>query len=284
MLAEGLGKFCPVDLQLDVVFGDHEPLVALQPEDAAIMPGSAVTFFAGALSYSPMAIQWLKDGAELSGATNRVLELSAVDASDQGRYSVLFSNAKGSVISREALLLVEPRLRPGGLDPTFQLDNSIPRLLGEPHQAVQDADGNWIVAFTLDHRPLSLPAYAGYSGGYGPNCGLMVLRLTSQGKEDPTFARFNSTGAAYALAVDSSGRVYVGSGNKRELPGITRLRVDGSRDPDFRVSIDWTGRSPEYGAWVNAILVDSSDRVLIGGRFSEVNGKQRWGLARMALS
>lgn len=99
--------------------------------------------------------------------------------------------------------------------------------------------------------------------------------------KDPTFTRFTSVGMAYALTTDSQRRIYVATGNKRELSGLTRLLPNGSKDTNFAVSIDWTGISPEYGAWINALVIDSQGRVVIGGHFSSVNGQSRWGLARL---
>ena len=50
----------------------------------------------------PLSYQWFKGAAPISGATQAVLMLGAVSASDEGSYSVTVTNALGSVTSNAA--------------------------------------------------------------------------------------------------------------------------------------------------------------------------------------
>jgi poly(3-hydroxybutyrate) depolymerase len=53
--------------------------------------------------------QWLKNGEAVPGATNRTFALGAVEASDDGAYHVVVSNAFGTVTSRAARIHIIPR-------------------------------------------------------------------------------------------------------------------------------------------------------------------------------
>ena len=78
------------------------------------MAGSVVSFTAGVTGTSPISLQWqragtnLVDGAKISGATNVSLIVSNVQASEMGHYSLVASNAYGSVTSSNALLGLWP--------------------------------------------------------------------------------------------------------------------------------------------------------------------------------
>jgi hypothetical protein len=65
----------------------------------------------GSLSVSasgtaPLTYQWLKDGVAISGATTSSLTLATATPATAGRYSVVVSNAAGSVTSNEARVVV----------------------------------------------------------------------------------------------------------------------------------------------------------------------------------
>lgn len=279
-LSEGVGKFTSVVLKLDVLFGDPKPVIVTQPTGQVAMVGSTVRLAASALSSTPLIVQWRKNGTPMMNETNVTLSLPTVSGAGAGLYSAEFRNSAGTVVTSNAEVAVISYPRPGSIDESFQLSSGFPGPC-EIHQAIQDSNGDWVVALTMGYWPYSVPNYSGYSGGYGPGTALIITRLTADGQEDPTFARFTASGMAYALATDSQRRIYVATGNKRELSGLTRLLPNGSKDTNFVVSIDWTGSSPEYGAWINALGIDSQGRVVIGGHFSSVNGQSRWGLARL---
>ncbi|MBM3852219.1 MAG: hypothetical protein FJ399_03595, partial [Verrucomicrobia bacterium] len=75
------------------------PTITSQPAPASqtVSAGASVSYSVtatGATSY-----QWRKDGVALSGATSSTLALANLQTSDSGAYSVLVSNAAGSVAS-----------------------------------------------------------------------------------------------------------------------------------------------------------------------------------------
>ena len=59
-----------------------------------------------AIGASPLSYQWRFNGTNQAGATASVYTLPSVQAGDAGNYSVVVSNAAGSVTSSEAVLTV----------------------------------------------------------------------------------------------------------------------------------------------------------------------------------
>ncbi len=82
------------------------PSITTQPQSQAVMQGADVTFAASATGTEPLFYQWRKNGANLSGATATGYVLNDVQAADAGTYTVVITNAGGSVISGNAVLTV----------------------------------------------------------------------------------------------------------------------------------------------------------------------------------
>ncbi len=70
------------------------------------MPGADVTFTVTAAGAAPLAYQWRKGGAPLSGASTNSLALTNVSINEAGSYDVVVTNALGSVTSAVATLAV----------------------------------------------------------------------------------------------------------------------------------------------------------------------------------
>ncbi len=87
------------------------PLVSSQPASQNLVLGANATFLINA-SGSGLTYQWRKgainlaDGGRVSGAKSASLTLATVEVGDEGSYSVVVSNAGGSVNSASAVLSV----------------------------------------------------------------------------------------------------------------------------------------------------------------------------------
>jgi hypothetical protein len=57
---------------------------------------------------APLSYQWLKDGVAIAGATEPTLTLASTTTASGGRYSVVVTNAAGSVTSSDAVVAIEP--------------------------------------------------------------------------------------------------------------------------------------------------------------------------------
>ncbi len=88
--------------------GPPAPTIVSQPADTNVYVGKAASFTVLVSGSWPMSFQWQKDGLNLPGSTNQTLVLSGVTTNDSGDYSVLVTNAHGSVASSRAFLTVVP--------------------------------------------------------------------------------------------------------------------------------------------------------------------------------
>jgi Immunoglobulin domain len=86
--------------------GPTAPSITMQPQSQAVSAGSSVTFTVAASGTAPLSYQWQKDGSALSGQTNANLLLGSVSSADAGSYTVVVSNAAGSVTSQPATLSI----------------------------------------------------------------------------------------------------------------------------------------------------------------------------------
>ena len=82
------------------------PVITQQPTGQSVAAGTEVTFNVQATGTSALSCQWRKDGTDLVGRTNSTLSLTKVQAADFGTFTVIVSNASGSVLSQPAVLAV----------------------------------------------------------------------------------------------------------------------------------------------------------------------------------
>ena len=97
------------------------PVITAQPQSQAAFYGSSVLFSAGITGAQPLGYQWFFNSNVLANATNSSLLITGVSHMNQGFYSLLATNAYGSVQSTNAFLTVQvpqrlttPSLLPGG--------------------------------------------------------------------------------------------------------------------------------------------------------------------------
>jgi len=79
--------------------------ITTPPQSVAVLSGKATGFSVAATGPLPVTYQWRRNGADLPGKTNRFLTLSATVATE-GDYTVVVSDANGSVVSPPATLTV----------------------------------------------------------------------------------------------------------------------------------------------------------------------------------
>ncbi len=136
---------------------------AAVPADRTVVAGNPTTFTADFVGSGPLAYQWLKDGTEISGATNAAYSIPIVLGTDAGGYALRVSNPLSTNTTRSAVLLV----------------NTAPVLLADLTQPADVA--------AVEGRPA---AFAAAAGGSPP--------LQYQWFKDGT-ALLNQTNATLAL-------------------------------------------------------------------------------------
>ncbi len=88
------------------------PVISTQPANLNVLSGSNAVFSVTASGTAPLAYQWqesgtnLSNGTGISGAMSNVLTLAAVTTNSSGNYSLVITNAFGSVTSSVAVLNV----------------------------------------------------------------------------------------------------------------------------------------------------------------------------------
>jgi uncharacterized repeat protein (TIGR03803 family) len=88
------------------------PEITLQPSNQTVFAGSGAQFYVTVFGASPLSYQWQKNGVDLtdtgtiSGSASRILTIDNITTNNAGTYSVIVSNALGSVTSSGAILTV----------------------------------------------------------------------------------------------------------------------------------------------------------------------------------
>jgi uncharacterized delta-60 repeat protein len=113
-----------------------------------------------------------------------------------------------------------------------------------------------------------------------------VARLESDGSVDLGFDPGDGANEKiHALAVQPDGKVLVGGEftvfDGASLTYVARLNSDGSLDGSFAPGIITDTTSTERTARVNALVLQPDGRVIIGGKFTEVDGVEADRIARL---
>jgi hypothetical protein len=82
------------------------PTITTQPQNQTATQGQSASFSVLASGTAPLGYQWYLNGTALSGDTAAALNLSNVQTTDAGSYTVVVSNSGGSVTSSAATLTV----------------------------------------------------------------------------------------------------------------------------------------------------------------------------------
>jgi hypothetical protein len=83
------------------------PSFTSQPQSLTRRVDESATLSSQATGTAPLSFQWRKEGSPLAGATNATFTISGVQGTDAGGYSVVVTNAAGSVTSTNANLVVD---------------------------------------------------------------------------------------------------------------------------------------------------------------------------------
>ena len=82
------------------------PNITGQPQSITVPPGANAIFTVSASGTAPLTYQWRKNGTAIAGATSASYTITSVTAANAGNYSVIVSNAVGTVTSNIAILTI----------------------------------------------------------------------------------------------------------------------------------------------------------------------------------
>ena len=118
------------------------PAITRQPQSCTSLVGTSAVFNVTAVGTGPLVYQWRFNDANLTGVTASNLTIANVQLTDAGNYTVVVTNAYGSVTSAVALLTVHRSFEPpvGGWAYVYTGDSAS----GAPRRQNQPAlDGTW---------------------------------------------------------------------------------------------------------------------------------------------
>ena len=133
----------------------------LQPQSVVAAPGASVTLSASAVGQNPLGYQWLRGGVPIPGASDPTLSFPSAQVTDAGAYTVVVTNACGTVNSAVATLTVAlpPRLSTGagfaGNGFSFLLEGQV-GLLCAIEKSTNLVDWAVFSTMTLSNSPLSV--------------------------------------------------------------------------------------------------------------------------------
>ena len=270
------------------------PVVVSQPVSRTNNAGTVATFQVLAEGTAPFGYQWRKDGVNLGTRTNIVgaqtasLTLKNVLHADEAGYSVVVSNALGSVTSLVATLsVVDPFI---ATQPASQNANpgaaaafTVTAAGTAPFHYQWRKEGAAVAGATassLSWTNVQGPDAGSYevvvSNGLGSVTSLVAL-LTVNGMLPDAFNP-RANGGVYATAIQPDGKILVGgsftnlAGQAR--PNVGRLNSDGTSDNTFHPE-------PGVSSCVYCLLLQGDGKIVVGGNFTKLGGQPRANLARL---
>ena len=105
-LVTGLGSPNIGALAAAVAGGGMTPVITEQPQSTAIAVGSSFSLSVPATGGGTLTYQWFQNGSAITGATSPTYAVGSATSGNAGAYTVVVSNASGSVTSSAATVTV----------------------------------------------------------------------------------------------------------------------------------------------------------------------------------
>ncbi|MCL5095986.1 MAG: immunoglobulin domain-containing protein [Candidatus Omnitrophica bacterium] len=86
------------------LIGDGSPVITVHPVSRSAYHGTTTSFIVKAVGSGPLHYQWLRNGKEIAGANQSVLNISNLTADEVGNYQVRVWNVRGETLSPAAHL------------------------------------------------------------------------------------------------------------------------------------------------------------------------------------
>lgn len=96
----------PIESDQAILSINVAPLISVEPHSITIVADNIASFSVTASGTAPLAYQWRKNAAPISGATQSSYTIASAKTLDAGTYTVVITNVAGSVTSSTAMLAV----------------------------------------------------------------------------------------------------------------------------------------------------------------------------------
>ena len=104
IVSNNVSSVTSLNATLTVVVPSLPPAITSQPRSVLVRPGATVAFTVGATSTTAVSYQWKKNGVNIAGATSSTLVINPIGTTEAASYTVVASNAIGSVTSAAATI------------------------------------------------------------------------------------------------------------------------------------------------------------------------------------
>lgn len=264
--------------ELPVNSGLTAPYIVLQPQDQATPIGGNVGFNVFQAGTAPTAFQWRFNGTSLAGATASSLSLTNVQVSDAGNYSVVLSNAAGTLASSNAYLsvVVPAALAFDPFAPAATAYTPGANLIGQTNAG----GGYWTQAGPAGNQPViqagnlavgGLSGPSGNSASFGGNGESARFNLGTNTASGTWFYSF-IVRLANISGLSSSGVFWAGfnntAGTTTSTPSVVGTRVlSRSATGGFNIGLDKSSGTASDFVWSPALFT-TSDTVLLVGSYT----------------
>lgn len=236
-------------------------IIVQPPTTLSTVVNGPLVLTVGAVGSTSLGYQWRSNSVVIPGATNATLILPNIQAGQAGQYTVVVTNASGTVTSSTVQVSVLPV---GSKDTSF-------------------APGNLGGVLSMFLQNSNAILY----------CSSQIGRVNTSGTTDTNYdvgniySRWNN-GQVTTLCPQADGKVLVGGtftsyrldqNNFTNYYGIARVSADGVLDPTFQPGAGIS--NGVYGINVKSIAVQSDKKIIVAGVFDKVGGVARSGLARL---
>ncbi len=233
---------------VNITIYPQSPSITSQPQSQSVTAGTNVTFSVSVSGSAPFAYRWRLNGTNLAGAVSSSLSLNNVQPLQAGAYSVVITNAAGTVTSSGANLTVTCSYT------LSDNSHSISSVGGDGSVDVTTAGG---CSWTVDNVPTWITVTSGNGG-------------TGNGTVSYTVSP-NTNGSSRSATLEIAGRNYVVS---QGAPDLTRPTV-AFTSPSASVNITnplvtVTGSANDNDA------VARVDYAIGSGSFSTATGTEDW--------
>jgi hypothetical protein len=180
----------------------YPPVLVLAPASQSILAHGSTSLLVSAAGSVPLTYQWNLNGTNLPGATNPVLMLNNIQASQAGSYTVTVSNSVTNITSSNAVVIVTYPTAPVKVVSTNAVAGS---LVTVPVTLAANGIENSL-QFSIDFTPATL-TYMGTALGSGASGAFLWQDTNSVGSGQLGIAVVLPAGSTFASITDEVVRV-----------------------------------------------------------------------------